>query len=41
MVQSMKTYGCELGMAFQIVDDILDFTGEQTRVGKPVASDLR
>ena len=28
-------------MAFQIVDDILDFTGEQTTVGKPVASDMR
>jgi len=40
-IQSMKTYGYEIGMAFQIMDDILDFTGEQTRVGKPVASDLR
>jgi geranylgeranyl pyrophosphate synthase len=28
-------------MAFQIVDDILDFTSEQTTMGKPVASDLR
>ena len=28
-------------MAFQIVDDILDFTSEQIRLGKPVASDLR
>jgi geranylgeranyl pyrophosphate synthase len=37
----MKQYGYEIGMAFQIVDDILDFTGEQTRVGKPVANDLR
>jgi geranylgeranyl pyrophosphate synthase len=27
-------------MAFQIVDDILDFTGEQETVGKPVGSDL-
>ncbi len=40
-VANAKTYGYELGMAFQIVDDILDFTGEQARVGKPVASDLR
>jgi geranylgeranyl pyrophosphate synthase len=39
--QAIKTYGYEVGMAFQIVDDILDFTGEQTTVGKPVASDLR
>ena len=28
-------------MAFQIIDDILDFTSEQTTMGKPVASDLR
>jgi len=39
--KSMKQFGYELGMAFQIVDDILDFTGEQITVGKPVASDLR
>ncbi len=35
------TFGYETGMAFQIVDDILDFTGEQLTIGKPVASDLR
>lgn len=34
-------YGYETGMAFQIVDDILDFTGEQATIGKPVANDLR
>jgi geranylgeranyl pyrophosphate synthase len=37
---SMKSFGYEVGMAFQIVDDILDFTGEQSAVGKPLASDL-
>ena len=37
---SMKVFGYEVGMAFQIVDDILDFTGEQTAVGKPIGSDL-
>ncbi len=37
----MQTFGYEIGMAFQIVDDILDFTGAQANVGKPVASDLR
>ena len=36
----MKVYGYEVGMAFQIVDDILDFTGEQSAVGKPIGSDL-
>ena len=41
IVQAMRRFGYALGMAFQIVDDILDFTGEQTRVGKPLGSDLR
>ncbi len=40
-VAAMRKFGYEIGMAFQIVDDILDFTGEQEAVGKPVASDLR
>ncbi|HLA07804.1 MAG TPA: polyprenyl synthetase family protein [Anaerolineales bacterium] len=38
--ESMRSYGYEVGMAFQIVDDILDFTGDQTKVGKPIGSDL-
>jgi geranylgeranyl pyrophosphate synthase len=37
---AMKTFGYEVGMAFQIVDDILDFTGEESAVGKPIGSDL-
>jgi geranylgeranyl pyrophosphate synthase len=40
-VELMRSFGYDIGMAFQIVDDILDFTGEQATVGKPVASDLR
>jgi geranylgeranyl pyrophosphate synthase len=40
-VRKARRYGHEIGMAFQIVDDVLDFTGEQASVGKPVGSDLR
>jgi len=40
IVESMRVFGYEVGMAFQIVDDILDFTGDQTAVGKPLGSDL-
>jgi geranylgeranyl pyrophosphate synthase len=38
--EAMRVFGYEVGMAFQIVDDILDFTGEQSAVGKPIGSDL-
>ena len=40
VVEAMRVFGYETGMAFQIVDDILDFTGNQTAVGKPLGSDL-
>ena len=40
VIESMRVFGNEVGIAFQIVDDILDFTGEQTAIGKPVGSDL-
>ena len=39
-VASLKEYSTELGMAFQIVDDILDYQGEAEELGKPVGSDL-
>jgi geranylgeranyl pyrophosphate synthase len=39
-VETMRKLGYETGIAFQIVDDVLDFTGEQTTVGKPIGSDL-
>lgn len=38
--EKISQFGLKIGMAFQIVDDILDFTGEQEAVGKPVGSDL-
>ncbi len=40
VVETMRQFGYEVGMAFQMVDDVLDFTGEQAEVGKPVGSDL-
>lgn len=40
VTESMRVFGYEVGMAFQIVDDILDFTGDQNAVGKPLGSDL-
>ena len=39
-IEAMRDFGYQLGMAFQIVDDILDFTGDQASVGKPLGSDL-
>jgi len=39
-VAVMKEYGDNLGIAFQIVDDILDFTSTEEIMGKPVGSDL-
>ena len=41
VVMAMRRFGKKIGMAFQIVDDILDFTGEQATIGKPAGSDLR
>jgi octaprenyl-diphosphate synthase len=39
--EALWDYGLHIGMAFQIVDDLLDFTGEETALGKPVGGDLR
>ena len=39
--QALYDYGHHLGMAFQIVDDILDYSGDEATLGKPVGGDLR
>ncbi len=39
-IEVLKGYGYNLGIAFQIVDDILDFIGTEEELGKPVGSDL-
>lgn len=41
LVEAMKHFGFLIGMAFQVVDDVLDFIGNPNDVGKPVGSDLR
>lgn len=40
IVRALKEYGDNLGVAFQIIDDLLDFIGTEAELGKPVASDL-
>ncbi|GIW08701.1 MAG: heptaprenyl diphosphate synthase subunit II [Dehalococcoidia bacterium] len=40
-IAALRDYGYNLGMAFQIVDDILDYVGSEAELGKPAASDLR
>lgn len=39
--EALAGYGVNLGMAFQIIDDLLDFKGDQDHLGKPVLSDIR
>ena len=39
-VAALRAYGENVGMAFQIVDDILDFEGDEAELGKPTGSDL-
>ena len=38
---ALQNFGLNLGMAFQLVDDMLDFTSNEKTLGKPVVSDLR
>ena len=40
-IEALQKFGYELGMAFQVIDDILDYTGDESTIGKPVGGDLR
>ena len=40
-VAALSQFGHDIGLAFQIVDDVLDITAEKARIGKPVGHDLR
>ena len=38
---ALREYGFNLGVAFQLVDDLLDYTADQEALGKPIGGDLR
>jgi geranylgeranyl pyrophosphate synthase len=40
-IERLHSYGLHLGIAFQIIDDILDYTQDQSTIGKPAGNDLR
>lgn len=40
-INLLNAYGMNLGIAFQIIDDILDYTEDQATIGKPAGNDLR
>jgi len=41
ILQAVRSFGYNIGMAFQIMDDVLDFISDPSKLGKPVGSDLR
>lgn len=41
VMAELSAYGRDLGHAFQIIDDIFDFTGDPSEIGKPVGTDFR
>lgn len=40
IIESLREYGRNIGMAFQVIDDMLDVQGDPNKVGKPVGNDL-
>lgn len=40
-IDALRRYGYDLGLAFQITDDILDFVADEATLGKPTGSDIR
>lgn len=40
-IEALGRFGYDLGLAFQVVDDVLDFTGNEATLGKPAGNDLR
>ena len=40
-VEKLRLYGLNVGLAFQLVDDVLDLTSDESTLGKPVGSDLK
>lgn len=40
-IQQLRDYGCHVGNAFQMIDDLLDYTSTAEKMGKPVLDDLR
>ncbi len=40
-IATLGQYGYDFGLAFQIIDDVLDFTGDEALLGKPAGNDLR
>jgi len=40
-VTMLSSFGEKIGLAFQIIDDLLDLTGDEERIGKPVGNDIR
>jgi octaprenyl-diphosphate synthase len=40
-VERLAEFGRNIGLAFQVIDDLLDFTGQTADLGKPILTDLR